>query len=573
MKKFLKLFVCLGMVISLAACSSDEETTTESKIADGTYSATVESMKGDMTVTVTIADDKMTDITVDTVDTDVLVSAAIDRMVPDMIENQTIKVDSLSGATVSSAAIKAGVKGALEEAGVDTSTTFNTDATHSAVEKEDETADVVVVGSGGAGLSTAIQLKENGIENVVVVEKLGYFGGTTALCSGGAWSVGGSVFNEKTGIDYTADELIEHLYAASDAEEGSLNEELIRNIASVSAEIFDYYYNECGNPFDIDTVDSYGDSLGEMPVAWTDGAGQVLIENMVEQAEKLGVDLRLDSKVTSLLVEDDTVTGVHIEGRDEIYDLYASKVVLATGGIQRNSDLVSLLTPGYENEVPFTSAGSTGEGIQFALDLGAGTIGNTMGGMQGLGERFGYEGLGSSTWGVSILVNQEGERFVDESLHYSYRLPAIMEQTDGICYGIADTTSYAYDNFELMEEYGYAYHADSIEELAALINIDADTLQATVDAYNETAEDQLAEGPYYAIKMDGVAFASMAGVTVDEFCHITKTDGSVIPNLYGAGEMCSGNILQNRYAGSGSQVGASLYEGKIIADQIAEELK
>lgn len=587
MKKMMKSMLCVLIMLSMVACSNDTKQSNDPvSLTAGSYSATVKSMKGDMTVTVTVDETSILDIQLDTVDTANVVGSVKTQMIPEILENQTLNVDSVTGATVSSAAVKSGVKKCLEEAGADLSISFNADATSKAEQKEAEEATVVVVGSGAAGLSTAIMLKENGVDNVVVIEKLAYFGGTTSHSGGGAWAVGGTEFNQNTGFDYDADGLVQHLYAASGAEEGSLNEALIKNIANVSKEVFEYYLNEAEVPFDIESI-SFGDSLNEMPVAWTNGSGIVLIEKLVEQAKELGVDLRLNSRVTSLLSEDGIVCGVHVESRDAIYDIHADKVVLATGGFQRNQELVNEITPDFANTVPYTSAGSTGDGIVMAKELGAYTNGYTLGGMGGLGQQFGYEGYGSYIWAPAIYVNKEGNRFFNERLHYSYHLEAIMGQTDGKAYGIGDSSSYAYKDMDLLVEMGYAVKADTIEELAEKLGVDATSLKNTVDTYvaekeagqedsafgvaNE-AMGSLTEAPYFALKMDGVSFASLAGLVADENCHIVKEDGTWIENLYGAGELVSGNILQGRYAGSGSQVGAALYEGKIIADDIAASL-
>ncbi|MDO4623644.1 MAG: FAD-dependent oxidoreductase [Eubacteriales bacterium] len=582
-----RMFQVTGMVAAMLLAAGQTAGAEAGAMTPGTYSETVDSMKGKMTVTVTVDENSIKDIQLDTVDTAHIVGAVQTQMIPEILEAQSLKVDSVSGATVSSAAVKYGVRLALEEAGADTSVSFNADATVVPAEKEVEEAAVVVVGSGGAGLSTAIMLAENGVGHVILLEKQGFFGGTTSVSGGGVWAVGDTKFNQNTGFDYDADGLLKHIYEASGAEEGALNEGLIRNIADVSAEVFNYYLDDVGVPFDIETVD-FGDSLSEMPVAWTDGAGGVLISHLVERAQNLGVDLRLNSKVDSLLVEDGAVTGVHVAGREAIYDIHSSKVVLATGGFQRNKELVEELTPDYVNAVPFTSAGSTGDGITMARELGAVVSGNTLAGLGGLGEQFGYEDLGSSIWGSAIFVNKNGDRYIDETAHYSYHLDAIMEQPDGKVFGIGDSTSSVYENIAQLVELRYAVTADTIEELAELIEVDPAELQKTVDTYTADLEagnddsvfgtananmKSLSQAPYFALKMDGVSFAGLAGLVVDDTCHILNADNEVIPNLYGAGELVGSNILQGRYAGSGSQVGPSLYEGKIIADAIAAELK
>lgn len=397
-----------GMGVS-AYSGSLAANTAVAELAEGavTYSATVPSMKGDMTVYTTLNDTGIVSIDMDTVDTVQMVEAVKANLIPAIIEKQSIGVDSVTGATVSSAAVKSGVRSALEQAGMDVAA-FSAQVKTEKTEGEQETASVVVVGSGAAGLSTAIQLKKNGVENVVLLEKLGYFGGTSGSSSGGAWVVGDTEFNKMSGFDYDADGLIKHLYEAGGAEAGTLNEGLVRNIAAVSAGVFNDYVAE-GLPWDL-TRYTFGDSLNEMPVAWVktfydtpweSGAGITMINALVETAKKYGVDLRLNAKVTSLITDENgAVTGVSVEGKDKLYTIAADKVVLATGGFQRNAELVAEIAPDYTGMVPFTGAGSTGDGITMARELGAYVVGNSIGGARsgyetGLSGTDRYAGLGS----------------------------------------------------------------------------------------------------------------------------------------------------------------------------------
>ena len=132
---------------------------------------------------------------------------------------------------------------------------------------------------------------------------------------------------------------------------------------------------------------------------------------------------------------------------------------------------------------------------------------------------------------------------------------------------------------------GYAVKADTLEELGEAMGlIDVDTFVKTIETYNadyEAGNDDSAfgvahdamtpilEAPFYAITTKDVSSFCLAGLAVDENCRILKEDGSEIANLYGAGELICGNITAGYYTGSGSQVGPGMYEGKIIADDIA----
>ncbi len=162
----------------------------------GTYSTTVNSMKGDMTVQVTVDSEKITDIKVtDTVDTVQIVNAVIEQLIPEIIAKQSINLDGISGAAFSSFSLKNAIKACLEQVGAEINA-FSVKYSAAPIQGQDQKASAVIVGSGGAGLSTAIQLANTGLKNIIVLERNGYFGGTTGLSSGGAWVVGKTDFTK-----------------------------------------------------------------------------------------------------------------------------------------------------------------------------------------------------------------------------------------------------------------------------------------------------------------------------------------------------------------------------------------
>lgn len=592
MKKILAFIVITSLVFSLIACSSVKKS---ASMVPGTYSSTVPSMKGDMTVNVTVDKDTIKKIEIDTVDTKQVVGAVVNDLIPAIIEKQSINLDSITGATISSAALKSGTKNCLTEAGADVDSFFNEDFSVKKTKGTTEEETVVVVGSGAAGLSTAIQLAKSGVENIVVLEKLGYYGGTTGHSSGGVWVVGGSEFNKMTGYDFTPDELVEHMYATTGAKKGTLNEGLIRNIANVSSDVFTEYV-KLGAPWDL-TRYTFGDSLNEMPVSWVSsfydtpwesGAGITLVDFLIKTAKDNGVEVRLNSKVTKLLSKDNIVTGVVVEDLEKEYEINAKKVVLATGGFQRNSELVKELAADYVDMIPFTGAGSTGDGIIMASELGAETVGNGIGGARGLDGRYGYQGpLGVLVWTVGPLVNKEGVRFASETDHYSFSPKQLVSQPEAISFGITDSTNQMVDYLEKAVDLGYVVKADTLEKLAEQMGVNSDAFVKTINGYNAASEagvdDQdfgvknsalvpVLKAPFYAVRTKAVTSFSLAGLKTNEFCEILKEDGQPIPNLYGAGELICGNLFYGTYSGSGSQIGSAIYEGRIIADSISKEL-
>ncbi len=591
MKKLFSIIMVLSLLIGISSCGKPKNSVS---MNPGTYSSTEVSQKGNMVVHVTVDETTITGINVESVDTEQIITAVIKRLIPEIIEKQSIGVDSITGASVSSGSLKKGVENCLKQAGADVSK-FKTKTVIEKSTGRSEEKTVVVVGSGAAGLSTAIQLTEAGIENVVVLEKLGYFGGTSAHSSGGVWVTGGTDFNKMSGYDYTPDELVKHMYATTGAEAGTLNDKLIRKIAEVSGDVFTDYV-EKGAPWDL-TRFTFGDNLNEMPVSWVSsfydtpwesGAGRTLVDFLLKTAEKNGVELRLDSNVTKLISNGNEVTGVVVETPGEVYEIKADKVVLATGGFQQNKGLVEELAAEYADMIPFTGAGSTGDGIIMAKELGAQTVGYGIGGARGLNGRFGYQGpMGLLVWVVGPLVNKNGVRFAAETEHYSYSPSHLVSQPGAVSFGITDGNNSMIEYLEEAVKLGYVYKSDSLEDLAVKAGIQPDAFIETVEKYNSAAESGIDDpdfgvpnsalapvlkAPYYAVKTYAVTSFSLAGLKTDEDCKILNEDGLPIENLYGAGELICGNIFYGTYSGSGSQVGSAVYEGRIVADSISTEL-
>ena len=133
-------------------------------------------------------------------------------------------------------------------------------------------------------------------------------------------------------------------------------------------------------------------------------------------------------------------------------------------------------------------------------------------------------------------------------------------------------------------EHGYLYSADTLEELAAMIDVPADALVATAKAYNAAAAgeaedafggngntmDSLDEGPYYALKMRPIMITSLVALTVDADCHVLNANGEQIPNLFATGDLVLGNLLKIYNSGHG--VGNALYTGDIAAQAAKAEI-
>lgn len=537
-----------------------------------TVTQTAAGMKGDLTVEVTFEEGSITDISVtECVDTPVIADAAIASVPERILSQQNIEVDNVTGATMTSLGIKRAVMNAISEAGLSVDAfKKGSDSVLEKAEGETEEVDLVIVGSGMSGLSAAISAAKAGEDSILILEKEAYTGGSSRVCGGGIWAVDSSL-NEEIGVGATAEELIEFLKTRSDGKE--VNESLLQNLYSVAGETIEYFC-EKGLPTDLASW-SLGHPDSKLPVLWSvhnseydweTGESQY-IDAVQKIAEDLGVEIRLENKVTELTAEGGTVTGVRVETPEKTYQVHAQKVILATGGFTRNAEMVNTYAPDYAKAFAFTGAGSTGDGITLTENLGTEVIGEGMMGLMGLNMNLGYYGrLGSLVWSPAIVVNKEGKDFGLQEAFYSETLKLLLEQTDAQGIGIFDSSSALTERLEDAAAANLAKKADTLEELADLYGIDAAALA-------ETAEQKsLAEGPYYGIILRPLFIGSIPGLKVDENCHVLTTDGDAIENLYACGELIFGNVFQVRYPASGMGIGISAYTGSLAGQTAVAEM-
>lgn len=554
MKKWVSCLLSLALVLGGAVALAEGFTA-------GTYTGTAQGFGGDVTATVTLSEAEITDIqVVGDQETDGLGSVAIEQLPPKMLEAQSPNVDAMSGATVTSNAIIEAVTAALSQAGVDASSLVPKEAEDKALEEQTLEADVVVIGAGGAGMTAAITAHEAGKE-VILLEKMPYAGGNTTKSTGGMNAAETSVQAE-LGIEDSVQTFID------DTMTGGKNVNdlaLVTTMAENSAEAIDWLAS-IGAP--LPEVSFSGGATNKRIHRPEGGAavGPYLVEKLLAKIGEDEISLLYNTEATELIVEDGAVTGVKATGDGISYTINAKAVVLATGGFGANLEMCAAYNPDLAGFVTTNSPCATGDGIKMAEAVGAATV--DMEQIQIHPTVYQATSLmvtESVRGGGAILVNASGERFVDEMETRDVVSAAEIAQEGGYAYLVFDQAQR--DNLSAIDSYvsnGLTVQADTIEDLATQMGVDASNLQATVEAWNQAVAEQndeafgrttgmdvdISVAPFYAIQIAPGIHHTMGGVKIDTTASVISVDGEPIPGLFAAGEVTGGVHGANRIGGN-----------------------
>jgi len=635
MKKLVALLLALVMIAGVSSVSLAEG------MKPGTYEASFQGQNDLITVAVTVDESKILAVEVKSHQETPGIGAPLTEsgfegdtpigVLPQrIVEAQSYGVDIISGATITSFAIKNAVRDALKEAGADADA-FKAAPEKPAPEAKELTADVVVLGGGGAGLAAAISALENGAENVIIVEKCGAVGGDTLVC--------GAIYN-------TPDEALQSVETMTDAkratieaalakepvseEHKALQEEVAKEFEAYKAagrtDIFDseaWYalqtYDGGDDIADLDLVKAmtynakegydwivshgmeFSDKIGQ-------GAGSLwqrthtsvmqmgtgFISTYVNTLAGFGDRVTLLTSTTADSIirnAEGIVVGATAKDRlGNTYTFNANKgVVLATGGFAANGKMAQEYnTSGKWNDLSKVKttnryACSQGDGITMAKEIGADL--NQMEQIQLLylgnlkdGQLTKYPTRVVNGTDQEIFINKEGKRFVQEDGRRDQICLASLEQTDAMFYFLesADGTyvdidqAISADGFSLrfLEEQGYIFVADTLDEMAEKLNaaganMTAEDLKATVAAFNQCVENdsdpefgrtlfsiKLENGPWVATPRQACLHHTMGGVRIDAECHVLDAEGNIIPGLVAAGEVTGGIHGGNRLGGN-----------------------
>ncbi|MBQ3458324.1 MAG: flavocytochrome c [Synergistaceae bacterium] len=563
---------------------------------------------GSISVTISLKDGKIADVKASgPKETPGIGSVAIEKMPAEMVARNSINVDGVTGATVSSTGIIKAAEAALKAAGANPE-----DFKSAAVAKvEDKTydTDIVIVGAGGAGMIAAITAADAG-KKVVLIEKQAMTGGNSVRASGGMNAANtpeqqSNKFTEEAGVEKTlktaAEKWSNHPVITElagkvkteweafkakpegyfDRSElmqldthigghGINNPELVKTLADNTADAIAW----------LKTINIDLTSVGAAGAASVKRIHRPLNEQkkvvsvggyMVPRLEaackaRSNITMLMETTAKSIMTDKDgRITGIEAESKGAKITVNAKAVILATGGFGANLKMVARLKPELEGFMTTNAPGINGDGIVMAQELGAAVV--DMKQIQ-IHPTVQYDSSNLITEGLrgdgAILVNTNGKRFIDEVLARDVVSKAEIEQPNSFAYLIIDQKMV--DDSLLIQGYiakGYSFKGDTYEALAKEINIPADAFVKTMNDWNGYVKarkdpefgrtsfiEPLDKAPFYAIKVTPGIHHTMGGLKIDGRTRVLKGDGSVIPGLFAAGEVTGGVHGGNRLGGT-----------------------
>ena len=467
-------------------------------------------------------------------------------------------------------------------------------------DKWDLTTEVLVVGSGGAGLAAAVSAAQAGAK-VTVIEKLAFIGGNTMISSG-YFNAVDPERQKKQGIEDSIEKHIEQTLAGGD---GRADPELVRILCSNALGSL-HWLESMGLKFNPKVGAATG-ALFQRSHYPNPAGGNTYVQVLEKQLQKYGKDklrVYLESPATELIMKDGRVVGVKADNYGKPLTLMAKNgVVITTGGFGSNVEFRQKVNTGVWKEADLgkeigcsnIGVAAQGQGLQLAQKAGAELIGLSdiqvhPNGSPGTGLMLDIKTSGRNR----LFINTNGDRFVNEGAARDVLSKAVFAQPGSTYWLVQNKLRYPDENaidllsgrtMRDMLAQGRVKKAANLDELAKIINVDPNRLKATIESYNKVARHEvetdqfgfkanhtddrpMTEGPWYVARKVPTIHHTMGGIHIDTGAHAVNANGQRIPGLYAAGEVTGGIHGANRLGGNA--VADLMVFGRIAGKNAAE---
>lgn len=453
--------------------------------------------------------------------------------------------------------------------------------------------DVVIVGGGISGMMAAVQFYQaNPDLNVVIVEKQSSLGGNLPYTGGVIMGFDENYTGSQSHQVVDTEEFVNCFhnviqaledYSILEVDEFIINDDLVRNVFENHQEVVDYYFAQ-KVPFP-EEFTPYMDHTYSNFYSMEGGVNEVAFEfrdALVQGIEETNAEVCLNTEVIELISDGNKVTGVKVKSDDGEKVIEADAVLLSTGGIADNKELMEQYNQNYGDLEIYSTGASCGSAIELTRKFDTPVVSEGV---------FGAFVSSDSTWTLLqsyFMVDQDGTRFIDESASSYIQLIASHVLKSGNAWLLCDQ-NYADAHPEeialkLSEEDLRCY--DTLEELAEAEGIDYATLLKTIEDYNNAADgkqedafnlsheltNKIEQGPFYAEKCSEYCFETVPGILVNERLQVLDGNHTVIEGLYASGEAIIGNVLNNLYAQAGTGLSWGGTSGYTAAKMISEDL-
>lgn len=606
MRKQLGVLLSAAMLFNMAACSQNTTNETANTVPSvseaaentggstraedepgrvfkaGIYEGTAAGRNGEIKVEVVLTGDTIQSVMIlEHQETAGIADPALENIPADIVQYQSLGVDAVSGATITSEALLEAVSDAIGKSGADVEALRQVKIEKEVALAEDMTTQVVVVGGGVSGVSAALTAAHEGAE-VLLIEKQAQVGGSSALAAGGLVIVNGEMVPED--MDDSLETTLEAVRKIHEDSKLQPDYDYLSKILEKTGPAQDYLH-EIGLQFDTFFFNMFARSRFE--------SGRSMMDRLAALAEENGVTILVNTTGTALVMDGDAVIGVKAESEGGEFTIHADKVILATGGANYDRERLLESTPQLAEVdlLEAANAGNTGDGFRMLEEIGAAMSPQTLIKSGALASNnAGTFYLGTTN---AMVVDDEGKRFMNEGpIQYTMANTWAIQHGSPAYYAIYNSANANEEVIAAFKENvdeddpKKVLYAETIEELAQKAKIPAENLRVSFDRYQELAlagEDKdFGKNPellipyadnegYYLAYVQPSSWGTMGGAITDESFHVLKEDGSPIPNVFAIGETATGRFFGDQYVGAFS-LGLYITAGQVAGSCAAQEI-